>query len=108
MARPKKSDAIDIQDRAVTEVIAQLRDGTHTFSLNTIAKKIGCSAPALYAYFSSKDDLLDHVRQQAFKIYWRKNSIDTRNRHQPILFRIYKTAAIISFLSHKKIQTFIV
>ncbi|WP_419798114.1 MAG: TetR/AcrR family transcriptional regulator [Terasakiella sp.] len=67
MARPKKSDAIDIQDRAVTEVIAQLRDGTHTFSLNTIAKKIGCSAPALYAYFSSKDDLLDHVRQRAFQ-----------------------------------------
>ncbi len=67
MARPKKSDAIDIQDCAVTEVIAHLRNGTHTFSLNTIAKKIGCSAPALYAYFSSKDDLLDHVRQRAFQ-----------------------------------------
>ncbi|WP_417832068.1 TetR/AcrR family transcriptional regulator [Terasakiella sp.] len=86
MARPKKSDAIDIQDHAVTEVIALLRDGTHTFSLNTIAKKIGCSAPALYAYFSSKDDLLDHVRQRAFQdlLAQKQSRYETEAPSEPI------------------------
>jgi len=66
MARPKKSDAIDIPEQAITHVNTLLQNGQSSFSLNTIAKKIGCSAPALYAYFEGKDDLLEHVRRRAF------------------------------------------
>lgn len=67
MARPRKTDALDIRSLAVShalEMIA-LRSGCD-FTMAELAREIGCSAPALYSHFSGKDALLQAVRQQGF------------------------------------------
>lgn len=66
MARPRKEDAIDIRGRAVTEAIALMRESPDNLSLSALSKRIGCSAPALYAHFANKDDLLERVRERVF------------------------------------------
>ncbi len=65
MARPKKEDAIDIKGRAISESLALLRGTPGSLSLSVLARRIGCSAPALYAHFRSKGDLLEQARMQA-------------------------------------------
>ncbi len=65
MARPRKQDALDIQARAVQEAIALLRQD-QTITLSAVARRVGCSAPALYAHFVDKNDLLRAVRAAAF------------------------------------------
>ena len=67
MARPKKQDAIDIKSKAIVEASALLREAPDQLSLSSLAKRIGCSAPALYAHFTNKDDLLNRVRERVFK-----------------------------------------
>ncbi|WP_425053132.1 TetR/AcrR family transcriptional regulator [Psychromarinibacter sp. S121] len=66
MARPKKQDAIDIKSKAIVEASALLREAPDRLSLSSLAKRIGCSAPALYAHFTNKDDLLNRVRERVF------------------------------------------
>ncbi|WP_171904794.1 TetR/AcrR family transcriptional regulator [Hoeflea olei] len=66
MARPRKDEAIDIRGEAVRAAIIQLGEDPAGLSLSAIARRIGCSAPALYSHFDSKDDLLAQVRAAAF------------------------------------------
>ena len=42
-----------------------LREDGAAPSLAALASRIGCSAPALYAHFANKDDLLEQVRIRA-------------------------------------------
>lgn len=65
MSRPRKQDAIDIRARAIDETISLLRLDPSALSLGSIARRIGCSAPALYAHFANKDDLLEQARVTA-------------------------------------------
>lgn len=67
MARPKKENAIDIKGRAIDETLTLLREAPQSLSLSALAKRIGCSAPALYAHFKGKDELLEHARERAFR-----------------------------------------
>lgn len=85
MARPRKKDAIDIKGRAIEEASALLRDAPDTLSLASLAKRIGCSAPALYAHFENKNDLLNQVRERAFveMVDVRRNTFD-RQKDDPI------------------------
>ncbi|MFV0245062.1 MAG: TetR/AcrR family transcriptional regulator [Qingshengfaniella sp.] len=62
MARPRKQDSLKIPERAVEEGLNILRTQPDRFSLLEIARRIGCSGPALYAHFTNRDDLLDHIR----------------------------------------------
>ncbi|MDP3340213.1 TetR/AcrR family transcriptional regulator [Frigidibacter sp.] len=65
MARPRKDEAIDIKARALTAAIEILREDPEGLSLAVLARRVGCSAPALYAHFEGKDDLLDQTRAAA-------------------------------------------
>lgn len=67
MARPKKENAIDIKGRAIDETLTLLREAPQSLSLSALAKRIGCSAPALYAHFKGKDELLEQARERAFR-----------------------------------------
>ncbi|MDF0602004.1 TetR/AcrR family transcriptional regulator [Psychromarinibacter sp. C21-152] len=51
----------------MSEAIALMQEGDDSLSLSVLAKRIGCSAPALYAHFANKDDLLEKVREQVFE-----------------------------------------
>lgn len=74
MARPSKDAALNIPERAVTEAISLLRETGSDFSMAALAKRVGCSAPALYAHFANKDDLLRHVRTRAFEMSLREKA----------------------------------
>ncbi len=64
MARPRKQDARDLRGLAIEAAIALLSDReTPDLSMVEVARAIECSAPALYAYFTDRDDLLDTVRR---------------------------------------------
>jgi len=65
MARPRKDQARDIRAGAVEATLDQLAEDPDGLSLAAIAGRIGCSAPALYAHFTGKDDLLDEARNRA-------------------------------------------
>lgn len=66
MARPRKQDALNIPERAVAVTIDLLRHDGPTFVLTEVARRVGCSAPALYAHFSGKDHLLREVQAAVF------------------------------------------
>jgi AcrR family transcriptional regulator len=40
-----------------------VREGQEAITLRAIARQLGITAPALYRYYSSREDLVDHVRQ---------------------------------------------
>ncbi|GAA5080848.1 TetR/AcrR family transcriptional regulator [Roseibacterium beibuensis] len=64
MARPRKQDARDLRLLAIDAAISLLTERqSPDLSMAEVARMIGCSAPALYAHFADKDDLLDTVRQ---------------------------------------------
>jgi AcrR family transcriptional regulator len=64
MARPRKQDARDLRLLAIDAAISLLTEReAPDLSMAEVARMIGCSAPALYAHFADKDDLLDTVRQ---------------------------------------------
>lgn len=65
MARPRKALAIDVKPRAIEAAMQILREAPDLLSLSAIARAIGVSAPALYAHFTGKDDLLEQVRARA-------------------------------------------
>lgn len=64
MARPRKEDARDLRGLAIEASIALLADRDQPeLSMAEVARRIGCSAPALYQHFTDRDDLLDAVRR---------------------------------------------
>jgi len=64
MARPRKQDARDLRLLAIDAAISLLTEReSPDLSMAEVARVIGCSAPALYAHFTDKDDLLNTVRQ---------------------------------------------
>lgn len=74
MARPRKEEARDLHRLAVEATISLLEDRDRPeLSMAEVARTIGCSAPALYAYFEDRDDLLDTVRRSV---------IESRNREK--------------------------
>jgi AcrR family transcriptional regulator len=56
--RPGTGD--DIRAQARTLLVA---DGSQAVTLRAIARGLGITAPALYRYYASRDDLLEHLRQ---------------------------------------------
>ncbi|OCX63148.1 hypothetical protein BFP70_13140 [Thioclava sp. SK-1] len=66
MARPRKENAIDIKGRAMEIAMDMLSTSPDRLSLLELARRIGCSAPALYAYFNGRDDLLEQLRARAY------------------------------------------
>ncbi len=66
MPRPRKQDALNIRERAVEVTIDLLRHGGPTFALTDVARRVGCTAPALYAHFDGKDHLLREVQATVF------------------------------------------
>lgn len=68
MARPRKADQIDIAARAVEAALEICLSGAaDRLTLGAIAQAIGCSAPALYRYFPSREALLLAVHDEGFR-----------------------------------------
>lgn len=65
MARPRREDSIDVKAEALKAAIRLLHEDPGSLSLGAIARRVGCSAPALYAHFTGKDDLLEQARLAA-------------------------------------------
>jgi AcrR family transcriptional regulator len=69
MARPAYSDdQVDSIQREIREVALGVfrQGGMGKLTLRAIARKMGCSAAALYRYYASKDDLLTAIRAEGF------------------------------------------
>lgn len=68
MARPRKADQIDIAARAVEAALDICLSGAaDRLTLGAVAQAIGCSAPALYRYFPSREALLLAVHDEGFR-----------------------------------------
>ncbi len=68
MARPRKSDALDIPRLAVETSISLLEQGgPEALTLARVAAAVGCKAPALYTHFRNKDALLRAVHDEGFR-----------------------------------------
>ncbi len=68
MARPRKADQIDIATRAVEAALEICLSGAaDRLTLGAVAQGIGCSAPALYRYFPSREALLLAVHDEGFR-----------------------------------------
>ena len=68
MARPKRDEqvpdlAVDIKEAAWQQIAA---DGTPALSLRAIARRLGVTAPAIYHYFPSRDELVTALVIEAF------------------------------------------
>ncbi|PPK68073.1 TetR/AcrR family transcriptional regulator [Actinokineospora auranticolor] len=50
----------DIRQQARTLLVA---DGPQAVTLRAIARELGITAPALYRYYTSREDLIEHLRQ---------------------------------------------
>lgn len=69
MVRPRKDQQIDITSDAISATLVMLEcTDTQSITLAKVADAIGCRAPALYNYFSSKEGLLDAVREAGFNL----------------------------------------
>ena len=66
MARPRKAEALNIRERAIEATIEVLRRQGTGFTLLEVARRVGCSAPALYSHFDGKDHLLREVQSAVF------------------------------------------
>lgn len=67
MSRPRKAEALNIPHRAVEEAIAIIHEhGLEGFSMAAVARRVGCSTPALYAHFRDRDDLLVEVQAKVY------------------------------------------
>lgn len=68
MARPRKADQIDIAARAVEAALEICLSGAaDRLTLGAVGRAIGCSAPALYRYFPSREALLLAVHDEGFR-----------------------------------------
>ncbi|APZ53253.1 TetR/AcrR family transcriptional regulator [Salipiger abyssi] len=69
MARPRKTQQIDIRTRAIAETIRLLDEKAATaITLSEVATAVGCRAPALYTHFANKDALLRAVHDAGFRM----------------------------------------
>lgn len=69
MVRPRKDEQIDIRAHAIAATIALLdAQESASLTLAQVAAAVGCRAPALYAYFASKDALLRAVHDEGFRL----------------------------------------
>ncbi|QQM31690.1 TetR/AcrR family transcriptional regulator [Martelella lutilitoris] len=86
MARPRKEQQIEIEKAAITATIDLLMtSAAEDISLARIAKEIGCSAPALYTHFASKNALLKAVHDAGFVMMLdQKLATAARHRSDPI------------------------
>lgn len=85
MARPRKDLQIDIPNRAVGQMVRLLDEKEATaITLADVAAAVGCKAPALYAYFASKDALLRAAHDEGFRILLQeKLAVAARNAGDP-------------------------
>ena len=68
MVRPRKDMQIDIHARAIDETIRLLEEKPAAeITMQEVAAGAGCRAPALYRYFTNKDDLLRAVHDAGFE-----------------------------------------
>lgn len=82
MARPRKSQQIDIRARAVEETIRLLDDKpAAAITLADVAAAVGCRAPALYTHFTNKDALLRAVHDAGFQLLL-KEKLALAARHE--------------------------
>jgi len=58
--RARPDTGCDIRTQARTLLVAE---GPQAVTLRAIARGLGITAPALYRYYASRDDLLEHLRQ---------------------------------------------
>ena len=70
MARPSYSEAeVELISERIRAAALRVfsRDGYAHFSLRAVAREIGLSAPALYRYVESRDQLLFELRAEGFR-----------------------------------------
>ncbi len=71
MARPRGAERTDLRAAAIAAAarIAAAR-GVDALTLRDVATEAGCTAPALYRYFSSKEALLLALHDEGFRILY--------------------------------------
>jgi len=60
--RPRRQRAATDRDIRHTARALLVDDGPEAVTLRAIARELGITAPALYRYYGSRDDLLEHLR----------------------------------------------
>ena len=85
MSRPRREKILDITREEIKDTARNLMvdKGTAGLSVRAIARQMGITAPALYHYYSSLNDLITALIQDAFTQ----------------LAEILETAAVISTLT---------
>jgi AcrR family transcriptional regulator len=67
MARPKRSEQIDLESAIKTTALEQIAEnGAAALSLRAIARALKITAPAIYNYFPSRDELVTALIVDAF------------------------------------------
>ncbi|MCP4418091.1 MAG: TetR/AcrR family transcriptional regulator [Chloroflexi bacterium] len=68
MARPRREKILDITREEIKDTARQLmaEKGTAGLSIRAIARQMGMTAPALYHYYASLNDLITALIQDAF------------------------------------------
>lgn len=67
MARPKRSEQQDLQEAIRMTAWKQIGEtGAAALSLRAIARELGITAPAIYNYFPSRDELISALVMEAF------------------------------------------
>ena len=68
MAQPSADEPLSRRDRARVETFAEIKRtarrvlvGGEGLALRAVAREMGMSAPALYRYFASREELVEHV-----------------------------------------------
>lgn len=61
-SRPRRERAATDRDIRQTARALLVGDGPEAVTLRAIARELGITAPALYRYYGSRDDLLEHLR----------------------------------------------
>ena len=89
MARPRKTEEFDIPAAAIEAAISLLsEEAAQSVTIKRIAQRIGCSGPALYRYFASKDVLLKAVHDAGFERLY-QTKLDLLKGHRgPALDRL--------------------
>jgi len=67
MPRPKRSEQVDLQEAIRAVAWKQIGEmGAAALSLRAIARELGITAPAIYNYFPSREDLITALVMEAF------------------------------------------
>ena len=69
MVRPKRNDQIDLQQAIIDTAWEQIAEsGAAALSLRAIARQLGITAPAIYNYFTRRDDLVTALIIDAYTL----------------------------------------